>query len=65
MPGNKMSAEDLQMPYSQCQDQMKKMEAKVEYIPLDLKASKSCWRMLIIRSAIAFNSSVHSWNKFL
>jgi len=29
-------------------------------LPRVCKASKSCWRMLIIRSAMAFNSMVHS-----
>ena len=33
--------------------------------PLARKASRSFWRMLIIRSAIAFNSMVHSLYKSL
>jgi len=33
--------------------------------PLARKASKSCWRILIMRSAIAFNSIVQSLYKSL
>lgn len=37
----------------------------LQMLPLARKASNNCWRILMIRSAIAFNSRVHSWYKFL